>query len=89
MQSAEKFSLAVATPLDWIATMLRPVIWLLGASVNVVMRLLGRDPNAQKEEMGTEELRSLVAQHESLGVAGAGHGRRTCCRWASARSRRS
>ncbi|KAE8764666.1 hemolysin family protein [Georgenia thermotolerans] len=68
MQSAEKFSLAVATPLDWIATVLRPVIWLLGASVNVVMRVLGRDPNAQREAMGTEELRSLVAQHESLGV---------------------
>jgi putative hemolysin len=68
MQSAEKFSLAVATPLDFIATMLRPVIWLLGASVNLVMRLLGRDPNAQKEQMGTEELRSLVAQHESLGT---------------------
>ncbi|WP_448073313.1 hemolysin family protein [Georgenia yuyongxinii] len=68
MQSAERFSLLVATPLDWIATAMRPVIWLLGASVDVVMRLLGRDPSAQKEEMGTEELRSLVAQHEALGA---------------------
>ncbi|MFH5822171.1 hemolysin family protein [Georgenia sp. AZ-5] len=68
MQSAEKISLLVATPLDWVATILRPVIWLLGASVNLVMRLLGRDPQAQKEEMGTEELRSLVAQHEALGA---------------------
>ncbi|PFG40532.1 putative hemolysin [Georgenia soli] len=68
MQSAEKFSLVVATPLDWIATVLRPVIWFLGASVDVVMRLLGRDPSAQREEMGTDELRSLVAEHESLGA---------------------
>ncbi|TRW43788.1 hemolysin family protein [Georgenia yuyongxinii] len=68
MQSAERFSLAAATPLDWIATVMRPVIWLLGASVNVVMRLLGRDPSEQKEQMGTEELRSLVARHEALGV---------------------
>ncbi|MFC4554312.1 hemolysin family protein [Georgenia faecalis] len=67
MQSAEKFSVVVATPLDWIATIMRPVIWLLGASTNVVMRLLGRDPHAQREEMGAEELRSLVAEHESLG----------------------
>ena len=67
MQSAEKFSLMVATPLDWIASAMRPVIWLLGASVNVVMRVLGRDPNEQKEGMGTDELRSLVAEHESLG----------------------
>ncbi|MHB1065400.1 MAG: hemolysin family protein [Georgenia sp.] len=68
MQSAEKFSLVVATPLDWSATVLRPVIWILGASVNVVMRLLGRDPNAQKEEMDTGELRAIVAEHEALGA---------------------
>ena len=68
MQSAERFSLVVATPLDWIASLLRPVIWLLGASTDLVMRLLGRDPNAQREEIGAEELRTLVAEHESLGV---------------------
>ncbi len=68
MQSAEKISLFVATPLDLIASIARPVIWLLGASVNLVMRLLGRDPNERREEMGTEELRSLVAEHEQLGL---------------------
>ncbi|MPV36648.1 hemolysin family protein [Georgenia subflava] len=68
MQSAEKFALLVATPLDWVATVMRPVIWLLGASTNLVMRLLGRDPHAQKEEMDAEELRSIVVGHESLGV---------------------
>ncbi len=68
MQSAERFSLVVATPLDWIATIMRPVIWLLGASTNLVMRLLGRDPSAQREEIGPEELRSMVAEHESLGA---------------------
>jgi len=67
MQSAERFSLLVATPLDWIATVMRPVIWLLGASTDLVMRLLGRDPDAQREEIGAEELRALVAEHESLG----------------------
>lgn len=66
MQSSERFALVVATPLDWIATLLRPVIWLLGASTDVVMRLLGRDPDAQREEMGAEELRSLVAGHQAL-----------------------
>ncbi len=67
MQTAEKFSLVVATPLHWIATVMRPVIWLLGVSTDLVMRLLGRDPGAQREEIGTEELRSMVAEHESLG----------------------
>src|SRR5690625_752512 len=67
MQSAERFSLVVATPLDWIATVMRPVIWLLGASTDLVMRLLGRDPGAQREEIGPDELRAMVAEHESLG----------------------
>ena len=66
MQSAEKFSLLVARPLDLAATVMRPLIWLLGASVDIVMRMLGRDPNAQKEEMDTAELRSIVAEHESI-----------------------
>jgi len=68
MQSAERFSVAVATPLDWIATIMRPVIWFLGASTDLVMRLLGRDPTAQREEIGPEELRSMVAEHESIGA---------------------
>src|SRR5690625_5037544 len=63
MQSAERFALIVATPLNWIATVLRPVIWFLGASTDLVMRLLGRDPRAQREEIGAEELRSMVAEH--------------------------
>ena len=67
MQSAERFSVIVAAPLDLIATIMRPVIWLLGISTDLVMRLLGRDPREQREEIGAEELRSMVAEHESIG----------------------
>lgn len=67
MQAAEPFALLVARPLDAIASVMRPIIWLLGASTNVAMRLLGRDPSAQKETMDAAELRSLVAEHEGLG----------------------
>lgn len=67
MQSAERVSRLVATPLDVAASLLRPVIWLLGTSVDGVMRLLGRDPRVRSEGIGTEELLSLVAEHEALG----------------------
>ncbi|MDO5627029.1 MAG: hemolysin family protein [Mobilicoccus sp.] len=67
MQSAEGFALLVARPLNGVATLLRPVIWFLGVSTNLVMRLLGRDPSEQKETMDAAELRSLVAVHEELG----------------------
>lgn len=66
MQSAETFSLIVAYPLSWITWLLRPVIWFLGFSTNVVLRLLGRDPNLKAEEMDTEELRSYVAGYEAI-----------------------
>jgi putative hemolysin len=42
------------------------VIWLLSHSTNVLVRLLGGDPNAGREPITQDELRGLVAAHESL-----------------------
>jgi putative hemolysin len=42
------------------------VVWLLSASTNVVVRMLGGDPKATTEAMTEEELRDLVAGHRSL-----------------------
>jgi putative hemolysin len=66
LQRAEGLSLIAAGPLDWLARVLRPVIWLLGKVTDVVVRLLGGDPDAAREEIGEEELRSLVRGHEGL-----------------------
>ncbi|MFC5381357.1 hemolysin family protein [Aquipuribacter nitratireducens] len=66
LQRAEGLSLLVARPLDLVARLLRPVIWFLGKATDVVVRMLGGDPAASREEMGEEELRSLVREHEAL-----------------------
>ncbi|SNR99787.1 putative hemolysin [Geodermatophilus pulveris] len=66
LQRAEGFSLLVAAPLNAIATLSRPVIWLLSRSTNVLVRLLGGDPRASGESISQEELRDLVTAHESL-----------------------
>lgn len=66
IQHAEGISLAVAPLVDGIAKFLRPVIWLLSKSTNVVVRLFGGDPNAGREEISGDELRGLVASNESL-----------------------
>ncbi|WP_336923967.1 hemolysin family protein [Aquipuribacter sp. SD81] len=66
LQRAEGLSLLVAGPLDLVARLLRPVIWLLGRATDGVVRLLGGDPAASREEIGEEELRSLVRDHEAL-----------------------
>jgi putative hemolysin len=66
LQRAEGFSLVVAAPLNAIATLSRPVIWLLSKSTDVLVRLLGGDPKVSGESISQEELRDLVAAHESL-----------------------
>lgn len=67
LQRAEVFALALGSFVDRVSRMSRPVIWLLSASTNVVVRLLGGDPHAQREEITDEELRELVGSHEALG----------------------
>src|ERR671917_1720578 len=66
LQRAEGFSLVVAAPLNAIATLSRPVIWLLSKSTNLLVRLVGGDPKRSGEAISQEELRDLVAAHESL-----------------------
>ena len=66
LQRAEVVAQLAAPVLDRMASLLRPVIWLLSRSTDLVVRLLGGDPDAHREAITEEELRGLVAAHESL-----------------------
>jgi putative hemolysin len=66
LQRAEKAAVFFAPPLSGIASFFRPVIWLLSKCTDLVVRLLGGDPHAGREPISEEELRGLVAAHESL-----------------------
>ncbi|MFF3664220.1 hemolysin family protein [Microtetraspora malaysiensis] len=65
-QRAEGMSLALAPLLDLVATLSRPVIWLLSVSTNGVVRLLGGNPSADRAAMTTEELRDIIVGHKEL-----------------------
>jgi len=67
MQRAETFALALAPLVSFIAWLATPVIWFLGKSTNVVVRLLGGDPNASREEVSDAELRAMVGSSMTLG----------------------
>ncbi len=67
LQRSESFALALAPLVDLIATLARPVIWLLGVSTNAVVRVLGGDPKASREEVSDEELRTMVSESTTLG----------------------
>ncbi|MBE7699872.1 HlyC/CorC family transporter [Oerskovia sp. Sa1BUA8] len=66
LQRSARFALVVGPPLDRFATAMRPVIWLLSRSTDLVVRLLGGNPTARSEAMTEEELRDLVIAHEAL-----------------------
>lgn len=60
MHRAEGWSRAVAPTLDRISRLVRPVIWLLSHSVDVVVRAVGLDPRRARAQHGELELRELI-----------------------------
>jgi putative hemolysin len=66
LQRAEGVARLVAPFLDRMATVSRPVIWLLSKSTNVVVRLLGGDPDTSREAITAEEVRALVAGNTDI-----------------------
>ncbi|BAK34299.1 hypothetical protein MLP_12850 [Microlunatus phosphovorus NM-1] len=67
LQRSEAFALALAPLVDFIAKLARPVIWLLGVSTDAVVRVLGGDPKAGREEVTDEEIRAMVSGSSTLG----------------------
>ncbi|HST49709.1 hemolysin family protein [Jatrophihabitans sp.] len=66
LQRPEGAALLFGPTLDRIARLFRPLIWLLSRSTDLVVRVLGGDPHAGRDSISEEELRGLVAAHESL-----------------------
>ncbi|MGH3345135.1 MAG: hemolysin family protein [Carbonactinosporaceae bacterium] len=67
LQRSELVALISAPTLDRVATLSRPLIWLLSVTTNIAVRVLGGDPRAGREEITEEELRDMVAGHRTLG----------------------
>jgi putative hemolysin len=61
MQNAEKWASRLARPLAGLSVLTRPIVWLLSHSTDVVVRVLGGDPDAARDEVTEEEIRELVA----------------------------
>jgi putative hemolysin len=66
LQRAEGIAVAVAGIVDWLARISRPFIWLLSKSTDVLVRVLGGDPDARGEEITEDELRGILASQQSL-----------------------
>lgn len=60
MKNAEKLALFMSGLLYFIAKVFAPLVWLLTASTNGILRLLGIDPDSEDEEVTEEDIRMMV-----------------------------
>lgn len=60
MNKAETLALKVTGLISTMAKLFGPVVWFLSLSTNVVLRIMGIDPNEEKEEVSEEEIRMMV-----------------------------
>ncbi len=68
MQRAERWGLLAARPLSALAQLTRPVVWVLGAGTNLVVRLLGGDPSHDRIEITQQELADMVAAQTAFSI---------------------
>src|SRR6266566_528461 len=66
LQRAPRGALFAAPLLDRIATLARPVVWLLTVTTNLVVAVLGGEPRVGRQAMTEAELRELVVGSQTL-----------------------
>ncbi len=68
MRKTESIALSLAGPVSFISKLFSPLVWLLTASTNGVLRLLGIDPNAEDSEVSEEDIRMMADAGTEQGV---------------------
>jgi putative hemolysin len=69
LRAGERYALLIGRPLHGLSWLMRPVVWFLTASSNVVLRLFGDRTNFTEGRLSAEELQQLVeeaAKHGTL-----------------------
>jgi putative hemolysin len=61
LQRPEAWALRTGRALAAVAAATRPVVWLLSASTDLVVRMAGGDPHAGRQEVTQQDVRDLVA----------------------------
>jgi putative hemolysin len=67
LRNAEAIACAVAPAMTWLARVGAPLVWLLDASSEAVLTLLGRRP-VPSAQVTEDEIKMIVAEAESAGV---------------------
>jgi putative hemolysin len=67
LQSAEKIALFTARPVLFVSKLAAPFVWLLSKSVNLLLRVSGRDGDSVEEQYSEEEIRSILEVGQETG----------------------
>lgn len=68
MKKSESLAMGLSALISAISAIFTPVVTVLTASTNGVLRLLGVDPNADEEEVSEEEIKMMVDRGSEKGV---------------------
>lgn len=60
MKKAERIAFALSGIISAISTVFKPLVWLLTASTNGILRLLGINPNDEDSSVTEEEIRMMI-----------------------------
>ena len=68
MKRAESMALGMAPTLYGVSVVFKPIVFILTASTNLVLRMLGINPNENDEKVTEEEIRMLLSQGREQGT---------------------
>lgn len=71
MRKAESIALGISGMIQVLAKLCSPLVWLLTAATNGVLRLFRIDPNAEEEEISEEDIRMMADAGSEKGVIAA------------------
>jgi len=66
LYKSESIALASASTLDFVATIFRPIIWLLSHSTDLILKIFGINSKMQQNQISEVELMELVSGHSDL-----------------------
>jgi putative hemolysin len=67
LRHAERYSLVIGRPFTLLAALLRPVVWFLTASSNLILRVFGDRTTFSEARLSSEELQQLVEEAGQTG----------------------
>lgn len=67
-RKSEELALQIAPSISVIAKLFAPIVWLLTASTNGILRLMGIDPNATEETVSEEDIRMMADAGSKKGL---------------------